>query len=101
MGPPIHHAAPATSTRPRGPALPPIDRRLLAHDRRGELSVAHVAELPELLGCPRVLEQDSVDVERIELTITEAVDCCAHPLHQQRQLGLVVRRHSRASRLSI
>jgi len=87
--------------RPRGPALPPVDGRPLAHDLRGELGIAQVAELPELLGCPRVLEQDVVDIEGVELAITEAVDCCAHVLHQHRQLGLVVSRHSRASRLSI
>jgi hypothetical protein len=42
-----------------------------------------------------------VDVERIQLAITEAVDRCAHALHQYRQLGLVVRRHGRASHLAI
>jgi len=89
------------STRPGGAALPPVDRRPLTHELRGELGIAQVAELPELLGGPRVMEQDPVDVERIDLAITEAVDRCAHALYQHRQLGLVVRRHSRTSRLSI
>jgi len=57
-----------------GPALPPIDRRLLPHDVRGELGIAKVAELPELFRRPRVLEEDLVDDERIQLATTEAVD---------------------------
>jgi len=52
-------SARSSSTLPWG-ALPPIDRRPLAHDVRCELGVAKVAELPELFRRPRVLEEDLV-----------------------------------------
>jgi hypothetical protein len=47
------------------------------------------------------VEEGLVDVERIQLATTEAVDRGAHALHQRSQLGLVVRRHRLARGFSV
>jgi hypothetical protein len=78
---------------PRRSALPPIDCWPLAHDVRGQFRIAKAAELPQLLRRPRVLKDRMVHAEGIQLTVTEAVDRGAHPLHQRRQLALVISRH--------
>jgi hypothetical protein len=41
----------------------------------GDLDVTQVAELPELLGSTKVLEQHLVDGERIQFTVAVAVGC--------------------------
>jgi hypothetical protein len=72
-----------------------------AHDLGSGLGIAQVAELQEMIGRLRVVEEDLVDVERIQLAATEVFDCRANTLHQHRQLGPVVRRHRPREPLSI
>lgn len=89
------------STPTRCSALPPIDRWPITHDVRGQLGVAEVAELPQFLRRPRVLEEGLVDAEGIQLATAESVDRGAHALHQGSQLALVVRRYGLARGLSV
>src|SRR5690606_24424882 len=71
--------------------LPPIDRRLVAVDKgRDQLDRPEVAELPQLLGGPRVLKEDMVDLEGVQLTRLETVGGLTDPFYELRQLGLVV-----------
>src|SRR5690606_13878045 len=71
--------------------LPPIDRRLVAVDEgRGQLDRPEVAELPQLLGGPRVLEEDLVDPEGVQLTRPATVGGLTDPFYELHQLGLVV-----------
>ena len=74
--------------------FPPIDRWAVADQSSDHFRIAKVAELPQLLRRPRILEEDVVDSERIQLTTAEAVDRRADPLDQTSQLILVICRHS-------
>ena len=64
--------------------FPPIDRWAVADQSSDHFRIAKVAELPQLLRRPRILEEDVVDSERIQLTTAEAVDRRADPLDQTR-----------------
>lgn len=54
-------------------ALPPVERLLVVHEAGGELDIVEIAELPQLLGCAGVLEEDPVDLEGIEVPGAEVV----------------------------
>jgi len=60
------------------------------HEAGGELDGVVIAELPQLLGCAGVLEENPVDAERIELTGAEVVERVADVTEQLTQLFLVV-----------
>jgi hypothetical protein len=60
-----------------------------------------VAELPQLLRRPRVLVEDAIDVERINLTGAVAIDGLPDPGDEFFQLGVVVIRHYRARRSAL
>jgi len=62
------------STLLRRTEFPPIDKWAVADEFGDQFRIAKVAELPQRLRRPRVLEQDVVDLERIQLTNAEAVD---------------------------
>jgi len=62
------------STLFRRPELPPIDGWAVAEESSDEFRIAEVAELPQFLRRPRVLEQDLVNVKGVQLTTTEAVN---------------------------
>src|SRR5690606_14698461 len=71
--------------------LPPIDRRRAAVDKgRGQLDRPDVAELPQFLGSPRVLEENLVDLEGVQLARPETVEGLTGPFYEFDQLGLVV-----------
>jgi hypothetical protein len=61
-----------TSPFPTCPAIPPVAGRFIPDDSRGDLNVPHVAELPEFLRRSRVLKDDFVDFERVDLTRLKA-----------------------------
>jgi len=61
-------------------------------DLGGDLRGAKVAELPQLLGYPGVLEERLVYAEGIQLAAPESVYRRAYSLHQRGQLVPVVRR---------
>ena len=75
------------------PASPPVDRRTSTQLVCRELDVADVAELPKLLRRTRVLKQHLVDVERVQLTASEAVDRLGHVRDEFGELRFVVARH--------
>jgi len=58
--------------------------------RRRLLYLKVVAELPQLLGRAGVLEDNSIDVERVELARTVAIDGLTDAGHKVSQLRLVV-----------
>ena len=62
------------STLFRRPEFPPIDEFAVADESSDEFRIAQVAELPQFLRRPRVLEQDLVNIEGIHLTAPEAVN---------------------------
>ena len=59
-------------------------------DSRGDLNVPHVAELPELLRRSRVLEDDVVDFERVDLTRLKAFDGQLDATDELAELLLVI-----------
>lgn len=65
----------APSTLSRSRELPPVDRWAVADKSSDEFRISQVAELPQFLRRPRVLEQDLVNIKGIDLTAPEAVDC--------------------------
>jgi len=83
------------------PAFPAVGWRLFTDQVRRELDIHHVAELPELLRRTGVLEEDLVDVERIQLAGTVAVNDYTDTRYQLSQLDLVIRRHRLACCLSV
>jgi hypothetical protein len=62
---------------------------------RGEFNVAVIAELPELFRSTRVLEKDLVDVDGLEVTVTESVDRLGYVRDEKGELRFVVVRHRR------
>jgi len=60
---------------------------------RGDLNVADVAELPELLRGPRVLKQHLVDAERVQFTAAEAVSRLGYVRDELGEIRFVVARH--------
>lgn len=81
----------AASPRPTSAALPPADRWFVANQPGCDLDVAQVAELPELLRCPRVLEDQFVDFESVEFAGPELFDGVTNVMDEFAQLILVVR----------
>ena len=61
------------STLFRRPEFPPIHEFAVADESSDEFRIAQIAELPQFLRRPRVLEQDLVNIEGIHLTAPEAV----------------------------
>ena len=59
----------------------------------GDLNVADVAELPELLRSARVLKQHLVDAERVQFTAAEAVNRLGYVRDELSEPRLVVARH--------
>ena len=70
-------------------------------DLGGDLRGAKVAELPQLLGRSRVLEQHLVDVERVQLAGAVPVDGVTDASYELGLLSLVVRRDKVARGLSL
>ena len=62
------------STLFRRPEFPPIHEFAVADESSDEFRIAQIAELPQLLRRPRVLEQDMVNIEGIHRTAPEAVN---------------------------
>jgi hypothetical protein len=63
--------------------LAPTSRRPRRHEScSGEPGVREVAKLPQLLGSTAVIQDDPVDLERIEFARTEAVHGAAYPLDE-------------------
>lgn len=82
-------------------AFPPVVGSLLADHGRSNFDMEVVAELPKFLGSAGVLEQNSIDVERIELASTVAIDGIPDARDQVRQLRVVIIRDHRARRLTL
>jgi len=71
----VRSEAPMTrSTLFRRPEFPPIDGWAVADESSDEFRIAQIAELPQFLRRPRVLEQDLVNIKGIHLTTPEAVN---------------------------
>ena len=70
------------SSLPRRSALPPVDYRTLTHEVRSELGIAKVAELPQFLRRPRILKEDLINLEGVQLAVTEALEHSSHVLLQ-------------------
>ena len=81
--------------------FPPVGGRAYSDHVRRELDIHHVAELPELLRCAGVLEQDLVDVEGVHLAGTVAVDGITDTHYEFSQPDLVICRHRLACGLSV
>lgn len=79
-------------------AFPPAAWRLLLDHGRRYLHLEEVAELPQLLRRPGVLEEHLVDVEGVRLSGTVSIDGLCHVGDQHPQLRLVVVRYHRARR---
>lgn len=71
-------------------ALPPVEGVSIVHEAGGELDIVEIAELPQLLGCAGVLEEDPVDLEGIELPGAEVVQGVPDAGEQLPQLFFVV-----------
>jgi hypothetical protein len=69
---------------------------MLSDHRRCNLHLEIVAVFPQLLGRSRILEQNSIDVEGVELAGTEAIDGLTNTGDEISQLGLVILRDQRA-----
>ncbi|WP_345528287.1 hypothetical protein [Nocardioides endophyticus] len=80
----------AASTSPGRAEIPPLAGLFLPDDSRGELNLAQVAELPEFLGRPRVLEDHLVDLERVDLTCLKAFDRWLDATDELAELLLVI-----------
>lgn len=59
----------------------------------GELDIAYVAELPELLRSTGVLKEHLVDIERVQFAVMEAVSCLGYVRDEFGELRCVVARH--------
>ena len=85
------------SPPPTRPAIPPVAGLFIADDSRGDLNVPHVAELPEFLRRSRVLKDDLVDFERVDLSHPKPFDGYMDVTYELAELLLVVRSDSLAS----
>jgi hypothetical protein len=72
------------------PAIPPVAGPSIPDDSRGNLHLPHVAELPELLRRTRVLKDDFVDIERVNLTGLKALDGWLDATDELAELFLVI-----------
>src|SRR5262252_11139037 len=82
-------------------ALPPVDRRALAHQVGCPLDVCHVAELPQLFGATRVLEQGAIDFECVQLAAAKIIDRGSYMRDELAERRLVVGRYHLAGFLSL
>lgn len=82
-------------------AFPPVAWWLVPDHRRRILHLEEVAELPQLLRRPRVLEENPINVERVELAGTVAIDRLPDAGDKFSQLCLVVVRDHDARRSSL
>ena len=80
----------ANSPPPTRSSIPPLAGRFLPDDSRGDLNVPQDAELPELLRRPRVLKDDLVYLERVDLTGLKAFDSQPDAMDQLAELLLVI-----------
>ena len=81
--------------------IPPVAGRFIPDDSRGELNLPQVAELPELLRRARVLKDDLVDFERVDLTRLKAFDGLLDVTDELAELLLVIGRDGLASGATI
>ena len=81
--------------------LPPVLWRLLNDHCRGDLYLEVVAELPQLLRRPRVLEENTIDLEGIQFAGTVAVDGLPDAIDKCSQLCAVIVGNHGTSRLSL
>jgi hypothetical protein len=81
--------------------FPPVAWWLVPDHRGRLLHLEEVAELPQLLRRPRVLEEDPINVERVELAGTVAIDSLPDAGDEFSQLCLVIVRHHDARRSSL
>ena len=72
------------------PAIPPLAGRLIPHDACGDVDGREVAELPQLLRRSRVLKDDLVDLERVDLARPEACDGWLDATDELAELLLVI-----------
>ena len=71
-------------------APPPVEGLSVVHEAGGELDIVEIAELPQLFCRARVLEEDPVDVEGIEVPGSEVLQGIADAGEQLPQLFFVV-----------
>jgi len=69
--------------------------------RRCDLHLEGVAKLPQFLRCPGVLEENLINVERVEFVGTVAIDGLPNAGDKFSQLCVVVVRDHRARRSSL
>lgn len=85
----------------RSSPIPPVVGWLVDDHRRCDLHVKVVAELPQLLGRSRVLEDGTVDLEGIQFTGPVSIDSFPDASNKRSQLCVViVATTSRAARRS-
>ena len=83
-----------TSPFSRSSPFPPVVGWLLEDHRRCDLHVKVVAELPQLLGRSRVLEESTIDLEGIQFTGPVSIDSLPDASNQRSQLcAVIVRNH--------
>jgi hypothetical protein len=89
---------PPSLPRSWGSAFPPVAWWLVPDHRRRNLHLEYVAELPQLLRRPGVLEENVINVERVELAGTVAIDGLPNAGDKFSQLCLVVVRDHQTRR---
>jgi hypothetical protein len=77
----------------RRSALPPVNRGALAQQVGCPLDVCHVAELPQLLGATRVLEQNAIDIECVKAAAAKIIDRGSYVRDELAERRLVVGRY--------
>jgi hypothetical protein len=82
-------------------AFPPVVGWLIPDHGRGNLHLEVVAELPQFFCSAGVLEENSIDVERIKLASTVAIDGFPDTRDQFSQLRVVIVHDHRARGLTL
>ena len=95
----MHDSASANAFLERRVPTSRLSALLVRGARRSRCS--KVAELPELLGCAGVLEQDMVDLERVDIAIAKAIHCVRNVREEFGEVCLVVGRHRLARLLAL
>ena len=85
----------------RGSAFPPVGWWLVPDHRRCNLHGEGVAELPQLFRRPGVVEENVINLERVELAGAVAIDGLPDAGDKFSQLCVVVVRDHRARRSSL
>ena len=88
-------------SRLRRSAFPPVDQWFQLRLACGDLDIARIAELPELLRGAGVLKQDAVDIECVQFSRAEAVRRRGDLRDEFGEVLLVVARHYLAGFLTL